>query len=125
MSHIADRIVSDPGLENGVASLTTEKIQEVVNRVLKGETGAKLKVYRETCMRCGLCAQGCHFYMSHDSDPSYTPVSKATETIYRLMDTKGKVTPQEIYGMAQIAFTECNLCKRCAHYCPVGIDIAT
>ena len=33
---IADRIVSDPGLENGVANLTTEKIQEVVNQVAQG-----------------------------------------------------------------------------------------
>ena len=124
MSHIADRIVADPGLEIGAAGLTTEKIQKVVMNVLKGETGAKLKVYRETCMRCGLCAQGCHFYMSHDQDPSYAPVSKATETMYELIDKKGKVSPERIYQMAQIAFTECNLCKRCAHYCPVGIDIA-
>jgi len=123
MSRIADRIISDPGLENGVAGLTTEKIQEVVNRMLKGETGAKLRVYRETCMRCGLCSEACHYYKSHDNDPSYSPVNKATETMYELMDKKGKVEPQRIYEMAQIAFTECNLCRRCAHYCPVGIDI--
>jgi Fe-S oxidoreductase len=122
MSDISDRIVSDPGLELGVANLTTERIAEVVNQSLKGETGAKLKAYRETCMRCGLCAQACHFYVSHDNDPSYSPVSKATETIYELMDKKGRVSPQRIYEMAQIAYTECNLCKRCSHYCPVGID---
>ena len=122
MSHIADRIISDPGLEAGVANLTSEKIEEVVRRVLKGETGAKLKAYQETCMRCGLCSQACHYYVSHDNDPSYSPVSKATETIYELMEKKGKVFPYRIYQMAQIAFTECNLCKRCAHYCPVGID---
>lgn len=123
MSQIADRIISDPGLENGVAGLTTDKIQEVVTRMLKGETGAKLRVYRETCTRCGLCAEACHYYKSHDNDPSYSPVNKATETMYELMDKKGRVEPQRIYEMAQIAFTECNLCRRCAHYCPVGIDI--
>ncbi|CCH48183.1 electron transfer complex ferredoxin TmcB [Pseudodesulfovibrio piezophilus] len=122
MSHIADRIIADPGLESGVAKLTSERIEEVVNRVLKGETGAKLKAYQETCMRCGLCSQACHYYMSHDNDPSYSPVSKATDTVYKLMEKKGKVYPYEIYQMAQIAYTECNLCKRCAHYCPIGID---
>jgi len=123
MSHIADRIVSDPGLEVGAANLTSERIEQVVKRVLKGETGAKLKAYQETCMRCGLCSQACHYYMSHDNDPSYSPVSKATETIYKLMNCKGRgIYPHDIYQMAQIAYTECNLCKRCAHYCPVGID---
>ncbi len=122
MSHIADRIISDPGLEKGVAALTTEKIQSVVTEALKGETGAKLKAYQETCMRCGLCSQACHYYVSHDNDPSYSPVNKATETLYELMNKKGKVEPSRIYEMAQMAFTECNLCKRCAHYCPIGID---
>ncbi|BCS89713.1 electron transfer complex ferredoxin TmcB [Pseudodesulfovibrio sediminis] len=122
MSQIADRIISDVGLENGVAALTPERIEAVVNQMLKGETGAKLKAYNETCMRCGLCSQGCHYYMSHDNDPSYSPVNKATETMYELMEKKGKVSPQRIYEMAQMAYTECNLCKRCAHYCPIGID---
>ena len=38
--------------------------------------------------------------------------------------TKGhdKVDPDFIYGMAQLAYTECNLCRRCVHYCPIGID---
>jgi len=125
MSHIADRIISDPGLEAGVANLTSEKIEEVVNRVLKGETGAKLKAYHETCMRCGLCSQACHFFLSNNNDPSYSPVSKATDTVYELMEKKGRgIYPYRIYQMAQVAFTECNLCKRCAHYCPVGIDTA-
>jgi len=122
MSQIADRLIDDPGLAAGVARLTPERIEEVVNRVLKGEAGAKLKAYQETCMRCGLCAQACHYYVSHDGDPSYSPVSKTTETIYELMNRKGRVEPSRIYEMAQIAYTECNLCKRCAHYCPIGID---
>jgi Fe-S oxidoreductase len=122
MSNIADRIISDPGLESGVNKLSSQRIEEVVRRALKGETGAKLKLYQETCMRCGLCSKACHYYVSHDNDPSYSPVTKATETIYELMEKRGKVYPYRIYQMAQIAFTECNLCKRCAHYCPIGID---
>jgi len=39
-----------------------------------------------------------------------------------LLDKKGRVDPEAIYGIAQIAYTECNLCRRCVHFCPVGID---
>ncbi|MDP3426435.1 MAG: (Fe-S)-binding protein, partial [Humidesulfovibrio sp.] len=39
-----------------------------------------------------------------------------------LLDKKGRVDPDFVYGMAQLAYTECNLCRRCVHFCPVGID---
>ncbi len=51
----------DEGLERGIAALTEEKIESVINRVLKGETGARLKAYVETCVHCGLCSEACHF----------------------------------------------------------------
>lgn len=119
---IKDRIIEDVGLREGVKRLTEDKIEQVVQAVLKGETGARLAAYNEICMRCGLCSEACHFYLSHDGDPSYSPVGKVQQTMARLIKTKGRVSPDEIYGMAQIAYTECNLCRRCTHFCPVGID---
>ena len=53
---IQDRLIEDVGLRRGVSRLTPEKIQATVNAVLKNETGARLKAYAETCMRCGMCA---------------------------------------------------------------------
>ncbi|MGE4558191.1 MAG: electron transfer complex ferredoxin TmcB [Desulfovibrionaceae bacterium] len=120
---IRDRKIEDVGLQAGVDRLTEDQIQKTIKKVLKGETGAKLKLYAETCMRCGLCAEGCHYYMSHDKDPSYAPVSKVRQTMWEILRHNGKVSPEFIYGCAQIAYTECNMCKRCAHYCPLGIDI--
>ncbi len=119
---IADRLIEDVGLRGGVSKLTPEQIQKTVNAVISGETGAKLKAYAETCMRCGLCAQACHFSQSHPDDPSYTPAAKVQATMGVLLKTGGKVSPEFIYGMAQLAYTECNLCRRCVHYCPIGID---
>jgi Fe-S oxidoreductase len=119
---IKDRLIEDVGLREGVKRLTEDKIEKVVQAVLKGETGARLAAYNEICMRCGLCSEACHFYLSHDGDPSYSPVGKVQQTMARLIKTKGRVSPDEIYGMAQIAYTECNLCRRCVHFCPVGID---
>ncbi|WP_027184393.1 electron transfer complex ferredoxin TmcB [Desulfovibrio inopinatus] len=117
-----DRKVEDAGLMRGVAALTPDKIEKTIKAVLDGETGAKLKMYAETCVRCGMCSQACHFYVSHDNDPTYSPAGKVHQTMSRILETKGRLDPEEIYKIAQIAYTECNLCKRCVHYCPLGID---
>jgi len=114
----------DKGLEAGLSRLTEDKIEKVVNAVIRGETGARLKIYAETCIHCGLCSEACHYYLSHDNDPHYSPVGKVKQTIWELLRKKGKVSPDFIKQATLIAHTECNLCKRCAQYCPFGIDIA-
>lgn len=121
---IQDRLIEDVGLRRGVEKLTPEKIEKTVNAVLQGETGARLKAYAETCMRCGMCAEACHFALSHPGDPSYTPAGKVHASMGVLLKTGGRVSPEDIYAMAQLAYTECNLCRRCVHYCPIGIDTA-
>jgi len=114
----------DEGLERGVEKLTTDRIEKVVNRVLKVESGARLKAYVETCIHCGLCSEACHYYLSHENDPRWSPVGKVKQTIWEMVKNKGKVSPEFIKNACEIAATECNLCKRCAMYCPFGIDIA-
>lgn len=114
----------DQGLEQGINALTREKIERVVNEVLSTEAGARFKTYIETCAHCGLCSEACHFYLSYDKDPAFSPVGKMKQTLWEIMKRKGRVGPDFIKRAAQIAYTECNLCKRCAMYCPFGIDIA-
>jgi len=119
-----EKKVVDEGIEKGAARLDTKKIEEIVNRVLKGETGARFKAYVESCVHCGLCSEACHYYLSHDNDPHYSPVGKVKQTIWEMIKRKGKVGPEFIMDAALIAHTECNLCKKCSMYCPFGIDIA-
>ena len=114
----------DQGIEVGVSSLTEGKIEEVIKSVLANETGARLKTYVDTCIHCGLCSEACHFYLSHDNDPRYSPVGKVKQTMWEMLKKKGRVSPEFINNAAVISHTECNLCKRCAMYCPFGIDIA-
>ena len=123
MTETLESRVADAGLDAGIAKLTPEKIQAVVQRVLTKETAARLKVYLETCVHCGLCAEGCHTYLSRDKDPMFAPVSKVKNTVWELIKRKGKISPEELRDMAQIAFTECGTCRRCSMYCPFGIDI--
>lgn len=123
MAEPAEKI-EDIGLDEGIVGLTPEKIEKVINTVLTAETGARLKVYTDTCVHCGLCSEACHFYLSNDKDPIWSPVGKVKQTMWELLDKKGKVSPEFIRRASEIASTECNLCRRCVHYCPMGVDIA-
>ena len=119
-----EKKIVDEGLEIGAQKLTEERIYKVINRVLKGESGARLKAYVETCIHCGLCSEACHYYLSHDNDPRYSPVGKVKQTLWEMIKNKGRVDAEFIKKASEIASTECNTCKRCAMYCPFGIDIA-
>ena len=121
---VSEEKAMDPGIQQGADALTPERIHQVVTQVLKGETGARLKVYVDTCVHCGLCSEACHYYLSHDNDPHFSPAGKVKQTIWEMMKKKGKVSPEFIKRACEIAYTECNLCRRCAIYCPFGIDVA-
>ena len=123
-SNVQRKLVADKGLDMGVSRLTDARIAEVVGAVLKAEGGARLKAYVDTCAHCGLCSEACHFFHSHDRDPLYSPVGKVKQTMWEILDKNGRVSPAFIASASRVAYTECNLCKRCAMYCPFGIDIA-
>lgn len=116
--------IIDEGLEQGAARLTYGRIEQVINQVLKGETGARMKVYVNTCIHCGLCSTACHHYLSNNGDPEFSPVAKVKRTMWEMLEKKGKVSPAFIKKASEIASTECNLCRRCSMFCPYGIDIA-
>ena len=86
----------DQGLEVGIQNLTEERIEKVINRVLKGESGARLKAYVDTCIHCGLCSEACHYYLSHDNDPHYSPVGKVKQTLWKMLKNKGRVSAEFI-----------------------------
>jgi len=124
MNQTAEPQAEDPGIDEAIERLTPEQIQSAVQRVLTKESAARLKVYLETCVRCGVCAEGCHTYLSRNKDPLFSPVAKVKQTIWELVKRDGKVSPEELRAMARIAYTECGACRRCAMYCPFGIDIS-
>ncbi len=119
-----DKKIIDEGLDTGARRLTRERIKQVYEKVLVREAGAKIETYVNTCVHCGLCSDACHVYLSNDKDPKYSPAGKVKRTLGELIKKKGDVSPEFIRDMSEIASTECNLCKRCAMYCPFGIDVA-
>ncbi len=117
-------IVSDPGLDETVKGLTPEKIAKVVNRIIDSETAARFKVYMKTCVHCGLCSDACHWFLSNDRDPRFSPVGKVKQTLWEIIKRKDSLDPAFLKECSRIAHTECNVCRRCSMYCPFGIDIA-
>ncbi len=115
---------TDSAIEDGLARLTPEKITETINQVLQKETGPKLKAYVETCMRCGLCSDACSYFLSNDRNPEFSPAAKVKQTIWEMIEKKGKVSKDFMRRAVHISHIECNVCRRCSMYCPFGIDIA-
>ena len=116
--------VRDIRLDQAAARLDGERIKSVIGKVLSAEGGARLKAYTKYCVHCGMCSDACHYFLSHDRDPRYSPVGKISQTLWEFMRSNGKVSPDQIKEAALIAYTECNLCRRCVQYCPFGIDTA-
>ncbi|ACU88690.1 electron transfer complex ferredoxin TmcB [Desulfomicrobium baculatum] len=115
--------IKDEGVERGAEKLTPERIEKTINAVFDNEAGARLKAYVDTCAHCGLCSEACHFFLSRDRDPRFSPVGKVKQTVWEMLDKKGKVSVEFMKHATQVAQTECNLCRRCVQYCPFGIDI--
>ncbi|MBN1608381.1 MAG: (Fe-S)-binding protein [Polyangiaceae bacterium] len=94
-----------------------------------------LAVFMDICVRCGACADKCHFYLG-SGDPKNMPVMRAElmRSIYRrYFTTAGKLfgraagardlTPEVIKEWFYY-FYQCTECRRCSVFCPYGIDTA-
>jgi Fe-S oxidoreductase len=94
-----------------------------------------LKVFMDICVRCGACADKCHFFIG-SGDPKNMPVLRAEllRSVYRKdFTTAGKLLGK-IAGARELTvdvlkewfyyFYQCTECRRCSVFCPYGIDTA-
>lgn len=97
-----------------------QKIRDVLER----NNSARLRAWLKTCTSCGMCAESCFFYLANDKNPEFMPQYKVRKTLGEIMDKKGEVTREFLEEAKEIAWGRCTMCRRCAQYCPFGIDIA-
>ncbi len=92
--------------------------------------------HMNACVKCGLCAQTCHIYLT-DPVPENHPAVKANQVInhYRRYHTLlGKVAPKLVGAkdltqssldeLVEVVYGRCTACGRCGMHCSVGLDIA-
>jgi Fe-S oxidoreductase len=99
-----------------VRPIDKEKIEAMLNQK-KG----KMKLSLFICAHCGLCAESCFLYRSHNKDPKYMPSYKAVNSLGKLYKRGKKVDRFLLEEIREIIWRNCVLCGRC--YCPLGIDI--
>ena len=94
-----------------------------------------LKIFMDCCVRCGACADKCHFYLG-TGDPKNMPVLRAEllRSVYRNDFTlAGKILGKMAGGREMTVGVlkewfmysyQCTECRRCSVFCPYGIDTA-
>jgi len=93
------------------------------------------KVFMDICVRCGACADKCHFYIG-GGDPKNMPVLRAEllRSIYRHDFTAAGKLLGRLAGARPLTidvvkewfyyFYQCTECRRCSVFCPYGVDTA-
>jgi len=111
--------------------------QEIIHNGMKErlEKYRSFKVFMDICVRCGACADKCHFYIG-SGDPKNMPVLRAEllRSIYRHDFTAsgkilgkiagGRPLTREVIKEWFYYFFQCTECRRCSVFCPYGIDTA-
>ncbi len=94
---------------------------------------AAMRLYLDTCARCGVCVEACHVYASMPQT-RYTAVGRAEvirKVFKRYFKLEGHVAPWlgEVVSLDDVALDQlsdaawsCTGCRRCMTFCPFGID---
>ena len=120
----------------GLSVISGPKGKEADAVKLIGEMESRfrtLSLSMDICTKCGVCVEACHTYLG-TGDFNNAPVGRANlmRQIYRkYYSLSGKVfgrlagsmemTPEVTEDWYKY-FYQCNECRRCAVYCPFGID---
>ncbi len=94
-----------------------------------------LQVFMDACVSCGACADKCQYFLG-TADPKNMPVARQDlmRSVYRRYYTlAGKLFPwlvgardmtKDVLDEWYTYYFQCSECRRCAAFCPFGIDTA-
>jgi Fe-S oxidoreductase len=104
--------------------------------ILKNLSNGKFDTNINSCVRCGLCAESCMYYMATGKS-EFIPAKKVEliSSVYKryftftgrnfpaLINAK-ELDQATIEEMIDIYFGACTMCGRCNIHCSIGIDIS-
>ena len=114
-----------------------ENWREIILQGMKErlERFRSFRLFMDICVRCGACADKCHFYIG-SGDPKNMPVLRAEllRSVYRRYFTASGRLLGKMAGARDLTvdvlkewfyyFYQCTECRRCSVFCPYGIDQA-
>lgn len=110
-----------------------EQTRQDLLKLFESKLNQAMRLYLETCSRCGVCTEACHVYASMPQVKHIAAYrAEIVRRIYkRFFKTQGKLWPSlgESKDLTDVALEElyqaaysCTGCRRCMVYCPFGID---
>ena len=136
----------------GIETLVRPKTKEEEERLVKGFLSGLEKTFSaetnrnflqplllsfENCAKCNTCSEACHVYLASNRNEIYRPLfrSEAFRSIIKKYRGGGnkflekwtggdiQINWETIARLGELAY-RCNLCRRCAQTCPLGLDNA-
>lgn len=107
----------------GLTPQTLRKIEEeFISRISSDDA-----VFLQTCARCGLCADSCHYYIT-EAHPHNIPAYKLNLLIQAFKKIAKKTAnryldEEKVNEWVDTLFGRCTLCGRCSVNCTMGINI--
>ncbi len=108
-------------------------VSSQLRKLFETRLNGTMRMYLDTCARCGLCVESCHVYASMP-EAKYTAVGRAEvirKIFKRYFRMQGKFAPwlgevlefdETTLDMVNEAAWSCTGCRRCMVHCPFGID---
>jgi len=120
--------------------LPKEKAKDWPEAILKKmaavlDKSRSVRLFLDICVKCGACADKCQFFLG-TGDPKNMPVARADllRKVYkRYFTLEGKIwgrmndaeeLSESLLQDWYTYFYQCSECRRCAVFCPYGIDTA-
>lgn len=123
----------DP-IEERIQQLTPADLEKAL-KVFKEKIDHKYAAHLNSCVHCGLCADACHYYLTHE-DTQSIPAHKLSLVIAvfkKHFSLMGKIFPgwvgakklekDMIREWVDTLFGRCSLCGRCSLNCSIGLNI--
>jgi len=92
---------------------------------------APFEMSMEHCARCQTCSEACHIYEESGHNELYRPLYRS-EILRRIYFKYVKKQSTKVHGDIELNWDvvarlielsyRCNLCRRCAQTCPIGVD---